>query len=193
MNRFLPGMLVGLVLGGGGVYLGLERPWAGGEAATEAEEADAGAPAVTKKPAKRKRKKGKRRAVADDGEVVLTEAQTKLTWKGDAVALPERAVDMGSAGEGRALSGSEINDVIKRRSGAVIDCISEAAGNAPLKSAVTLKLLVDGGGAVTKIRVRAPAYLFEHGFYPCARAAASRMTFPATGGFTVVTAPFDIY
>lgn len=123
----------------------------------------------------------------------LGAADRKLIWKGDAVALPARSVDFGGVGESRSLGPQEINQAIKSQSSAVLSCITVARGNAPLDAQITVKMLVDGGGAVTAVRMRAPAYLFEHGFYTCARKAATAMRFPATGAPTVVEAPYDLY
>jgi len=192
------GVLVGALVGGGGVYLATERPWGSSQTSIEP---DAGVAEVSKKKKKKRRgkkRRGKRRAgsgaaMADDIPV-LTEAEQKLVWKGAKVAIPEKSVDFGSAeGGGRSLSATEINSAIKSGSQSVIDCIDEARGSAVLKSAVTFKLLVDGHGTVTKSRVRAPVYLFDHGFLKCARSAVRSVQFPATGAFTVVTAPYDLY
>jgi hypothetical protein len=186
-------MLVGLLVGGGGTYLALEKPWATQESTSEAS-LDAG-PAKPSKDKKKKKKRRKRRSKAPTGDEipVLTDADRKLISKGDRVELPTKSVDMAGEGGGRALSGSEINDTIRSRSKPMIRCINDATGNAPLKAQVTLKLLVGPDGRVQKSRVRAPAYLFDHGFYDCARGAARELVFPATGAHTVVTAPFDIY
>jgi hypothetical protein len=54
-------------------------------------------------------------------------------------------------------------------------------------------MLVTGEGRVTKVRMRAPQYLFAHGFQACARGAAKSLRFPSTGAPTVVTAPFDLF
>ncbi|HWN69571.1 MAG TPA: hypothetical protein VNM90_18140, partial [Haliangium sp.] len=58
---------------------------------------------------------------------------------------------------------------------------------------ITAEMLVNGQGQVSKMRVRAPAYLFAHGFYACARRATLGLRFPATGAPTVVTAPYDLH
>lgn len=189
------GILVGALLGGGGVYLAIERPWGGGP---EVAAPDAGVEQANVKKKKRQGKKrhGRRRAGEPAGEDIpeLTDEQRRLVWKGAKVAVPSRKVDYGSGEpEGRTLSPAEINSVIKSGSRSVIDCIEQARGNALLKSAVTLELLVDEHGSVTKSRVRAPVYLFENGFERCARAAARELQFPATGAYTVVTAPYELY
>lgn len=185
-------MLVGLLVGGGGTYLALEKPWVSQEEAVEAPP-DAGPDEPSKGKKKKKRRKRRAKAPTGDEIPVLTDADRKLISKGDRVELPTKSVDMAGEGGGRALSGGEINDTIRSRSKPMIRCINDATGNAPLKAQVTLKLLVGPDGRVQKSRVRAPAYLFDHGFYDCARGAARELVFPATGAHTVVTAPFDIY
>ena len=195
MRGFFLGLLVGSLLGGGGVYLAIERPWAPEETAAAA--LDAGAEQEREgKRGKRAKNRRKRRneGPADDQTTELSEAQRRLVWRGDKVALPSREVDYASGeAEARSLSSGEINQVIKSKSQPVIDCIEEARGNALLKSAVTFELLVDGSGNVARSRVRAPAYLFERGFARCAKDAVRKLRFPATGGHTIVTAPYDLY
>lgn len=190
MQRFLLGLVVGALVGGGGVYAALEKPWASATAESTDVAPDAG-PAVATRGKKKKR--ARKRAPAGDQPVVLTAADRKLSWKGDKVALPAREVDLAAGGDGRPLSGEEINRVIKDRSRTIVSCITSAAGAARFESPVTLKLLVDGGGRVTRVRVRAAAYLFAHGLHGCVRKAARGLTFPATGAHTVVTAPFDLF
>jgi hypothetical protein len=74
----------------------------------------------------------------------------------------------------------------------MIDCIAEARGEAELDARIQVEMLVNGDGQATKMRVRAPAYLFAHGFHACARKAMLGLRFPATGGHTVVSAPYDL-
>ncbi|HTM20909.1 MAG TPA: hypothetical protein VL172_10385, partial [Kofleriaceae bacterium] len=123
----------------------------------------------------------------------LSDADRAPVWKGDAVELPPRDVDLGESGDARTLSGGEINQVVRANAQPVSDCLTSAAGNADLKAQITMKLLVDGKGRVGKVRVHAPAYLFAHGLYACMRTAALDFGFPATGAPTVVTAPYDLY
>jgi hypothetical protein len=197
MRGFVPGLLLGALLGAGGVYAAYEKPWQGQAAQATAdagaEVAEAEAESKKKRP---KGKKGRTRAGSSgpEGDDIpeLTAADRALSWKGPAVALPPREMDFAGGEEVRPLNGSEINGVIKGQGKGVIDCIVEARGNAPLKAEITLEMLVDGSGEVKKVRMRAPAYLYDHGFEACARRAASRMSFPATGAHTVVTAPFTL-
>lgn len=194
--RFFLGLVLGALLGGAGVYAWLERPW---QQAAVTDAVDAGPAVADTKPVRKKQRRRGRRGRADvtvavDGEVpALTDADRALVWKGDAVALPQRRIDMGSASEARSLDGAEINQVIQSQSGPILECITRARGNAPLDSRILVKMLVDGQGEVTRVRVRAPAYLFAHGFHACVRTATLGMRFPATGAHTVVDAPYDLY
>lgn len=192
------------------MYVYLERPFF---AAQDEALADAGAEvaAAQDEPRSRKRRgrKGRKRGGHGDGTAdgtggesgesfeesqapALTEAERALVWRGEAVALPPRQVDFGEGGGGRPLDGGEINQVIRGQSERMLACIAEARGLARIDATLLVKMLVDGGGKVVKMRARAPAYLFEQGFYPCASKAARAMRFPATGAATVIEAPYEL-
>lgn len=197
VRRFLLGLLVGVVAGGGAMWLGLKRPWgSGGGQAAAAMDAGVEVSADEGKGKGKGRGKGRRGAGGGEGQegpVVLSAADLELVWKGEAVELPPKSVDLEEGGESRALSGAEINQTLRGQSAAMQQCLIDAAGNAEIKAQITLKLLVGGDGRVKKMRARAPTYLFSNGFYTCARAAAFDLSFPATGAPTVVTAPYDLY
>ncbi|HUQ03006.1 MAG TPA: hypothetical protein VM261_10945 [Kofleriaceae bacterium] len=201
--RFGLGLAIGLALGAVGMYLVLEPPWRGGGSANEASvqvggTADAGVPA---------KKKGRRKAQVGgtgggggaqepfevDEAIVLTDADRRMEWKGDAVALPPRTLDMTGAGDdGRPLDDGEINSGIAGGSGPVIGCIKDATAGAAIAAEVTVQMLVGADGRVSKVRVRAPAWLHDHGLLACARRAVRSMPFPATGAATIVTAPYHL-
>lgn len=200
--RFWLGLAIGLALGAVGTYLVLEPPWRGGGSGAGpivavADTTDAGVPV---------KKKGKRKARVGGGggaggtqepfevdeEIVLTEADKRLEWRGDAVSLPPRTLDMAGADEGRPLDDGEIQSGIAGGSGPVIGCIKDATAGAALSAQVTLQMLVGADGRVGKVRVRAPQWLHAHGLLACARRAARAMPFPATGAPTVVTAPYHL-
>jgi hypothetical protein len=203
------GLVIGVVLGAGAMYLVLRPPWA--RVATVPSEgppvvvvtSDAG---VTK-PKKRKRTRppgaGQATAQAGDGQgdlpiedpppPPLTAADRALEWRGDDVALPPRNIDMAGAGaEARSLDDAEINQVINGQTGGVRDCVVQGAMNTDLSATITVKLLVDGRGRVTRSRIQAPHYLFEHGLLACTQRALGRMHFPAAGGATIVTLPVNL-
>jgi hypothetical protein len=127
-----------------------------------------------------------------DEQITLTDADRRLEWRGEAVALPKRTIDLGSGDDGRPLDDGEIQSGIARGSGPMIGCIKEATSGASLSAEVTLQMLVGANGKVDKLRVRAPSWLHAHGLLACARRAARSMLFPATGAPTVVTAPYHL-
>lgn len=202
--RFWLGLAIGLALGAAGTYLVLEPPWRAGASAAGPELAsggtfDAGVPA-TKKKGKRKARVGgggsggtsSDEPFEVDEQIVLTDADRRMEWRGDSVALPPRAIDMGGADEGRPLDDNEIQGGIAAGSGPVIGCIKDATAGAAVSAEVTVQMLVGADGRVTRVRVRAPAWLHEHGLLACAKRAARSMPFPGTGAPTIVTAPYHL-
>ena len=197
VKGFWFGLLVGAAVGAGGVYLGLERPWQGGETAAISS-GDAGPEAVAKKRKKRKRR-NKRRKRSGGGEILgdpiveLTAADRKLVWRGPRIALDDREMDFGAGGDGgRALDQGEIDAGIATRSDAIVDCIAEARGYAELSATITLEALVEGTGRVSRSRVRAHQYLMDNGLAKCIQREAKAMRFAATGAQTVVSVPFNL-
>lgn len=196
--KFWLGLVVGAVLGASATYLGIERPWRAPAKAPPVV-AQVTPPAVDAGAAP---KKGKRRTRTTtpagtverevDDDVVLTDADRALEWRGDAVALPPRTADLSGGDDGRPLDDGEIQAAVGRGSRDMIGCIADAAGGAPLAGTVTVSMLVGGDGQVAKVRVRAARYLHEHGLLACARRAARALPFAATGAPTVVTVPFEL-
>ena len=190
------------------MYLALRPPWGGG---TTAAPVDAGVVAVAPTDAgrpTRPKKKGRRRppgtvatpgASEDEGYyeeteplVTLTAADRRLEWRGDDVALPATRLDMSGGGEARPLDDGEINSTISRQAGGVRDCVIQGATGADLRATITVKLVVDGSGRVSKSRVQAPHYLFGKGLLSCVQRALGKMKFPATGAPTLVTLPVNL-
>lgn len=190
------------------MYLFLERPWQKTAPAEVAKEPEA--TPVVEEPGK---KGGKKRRPArhggnkagdmsgrDDGEyeesappIELTAVDRKLVWRGPEVVLPPAKVDFSEGGsDARALSDAEISGAVRDGSRPIIDCMIAAATGTNLRATVTIKMLVDGKGQVTRHRMQAPQYLFDHGMAACVERAVSRLRFPATGAPTLVTAPFDL-
>lgn len=198
------GLGIGLVVGAGGMYLTLRPPWGGSAAPAPSDAGIAAAPSdagVAGKP-KPKRKPGRRGgtvaapAGSEDQEETepppLTEADRRLEWRGDAVALPPRKLDMAAGDAARPLDDGEINSVISGQTGGVRDCVVQGAMGTALRATISIELLVDGGGRVTKSRMQAPRYLFEHGLLGCAQRALGRLKFPATGAPTLVSFPVNL-
>lgn len=190
MGRFAGGLLVGLLvgagLGAGGMWL-YRRP-----AAPVAVVAPAAAPERPSAPTPHTRRRGTRApaGAATDETIVLSAADQQTTTAGDALRA-ETTLDM-SQTEARDLSSDEIDATVGRRSEAIIGCLRDARGNAPLSGRVVVGMVVDASGRVTKTRVEAPAYLVHHGLYDCARRAVADLRFPAVGRSTVVSVPFTI-
>lgn len=181
------------------MYLALRPPWraaaptAGPVAAVPV---DAG---ILDAPAKKRGRRGgaSRRGAATverevDDAVVLTDADRKVEWRGDAVALPPAVLDLTRDDTARPLDDGEIQAGVDAGAGALVACITDAVGAAPLAADVTVQMLVGGDGRVSKLRARAPVYLHEHGLVACLRRAARGLRFAATGAPTVVTTPFDV-
>ncbi len=124
--------------------------------------------------------------------VQLSGADRALEWRGDAVALPPNKINMAGGAEARALDDGEIHAGISGGAGAVQGCVVSGATNTDLKATITLEMIVDGTGRVTKSRVQAPHYLHEHGLLDCTRRAIGRMHFPGTGMATLVTLPVTL-
>jgi hypothetical protein len=212
--RGLLGLVIGLIVGAGAMYLTLRPPWG---VRSHLVPSDAGMDPVAVldggppgKPKGKRRPGGRGGTIAAPGAapggaaggageveetepVVLTEADRRLEWRGDDVALPPtKQVDMSSGAEARSLDDAEINAVIAGQSDGVRGCVVQGATGTELRATITVKMLVDGSGRVTRSRLQAPRYLFEHGLLACAQRALGRMKFPATGAPTVVTLPVTL-
>ncbi|TMQ05548.1 MAG: hypothetical protein E6J91_40315 [Deltaproteobacteria bacterium] len=203
--RGLIGLVIGVVLGAGAMYLVLRWPWARpvasqppGAPPVVVVAGDAGVP----RPKKKRRSRppgvaGQPAAAPGEAEVEepapppLTAAERALEWRGDDVALPPQTIDM-AGGQARPLDDGEINQAINSQAGGVRDCVVAGATGTDLSATIVVKLLVDGRGRVTRSRIQAPRYLFEHGLLGCTQRALGRIHFPATGGATIVTLPINL-
>jgi hypothetical protein len=124
--------------------------------------------------------------------VELTAADRRVSWRGPDLVLPPVKVDMGADDSSRSLNDEEIRATVREQSRPIIDCMVTAATGTDLRATVTIRMLVDGKGQVTRHRVQAPQYLFDHGMPACVERAVQRLRFPATGAFTLVTTPFEL-
>ncbi len=202
------GLVIGLVVGAGGMYLALRPPWGGRATTTTPIDAgpvaqvpgDAGPSAKPKK--KRRRPPG---TVTPPGQAasdeeyeeteplpVLTAGDRQFEWRGDDVTPPPTKIDMGGGAEARPLDSGEINGTLGSQAGPVKDCVIASVTNTDLRGEFHVKLLVDRNGKVSKSRVQAPRYTFGKGLLTCVQRAAGRMKFPATGGFTSVDVPVSV-
>ncbi|MEJ7603025.1 MAG: hypothetical protein WKG01_34380 [Kofleriaceae bacterium] len=199
MRGALIGLLIGCVVGAGAMYLVLRPPWAG--RATPAH--DAGVVAAALDGGVAKTKKTRRRPAGSVGQPDpdefdetepprLTETDRKLEWRGDDVTLPTAKIDMGAGREARPLDDGEINGVIANQAAGVRDCVAQGATGTDLRATITVKIVVDGNGRVTRTKIQAPHYLFEHGLLACVQRATGRLRFAATGAPTLVTFPVNL-
>ena len=193
------------------MYLALRPPWGSGATAPAPIDAgpvasipgDAGtAPKVKKK---RRRPPG---TVAPPGgtgsgsddeyeeteapALVLTAADRQFEWRGDDVTPPPTKIDMGGGAEARGLNDSEINGTLGSQAGPVKDCVIQSVTGTDLRGEFHVKLLVDGNGHVSKSKIQAPRYTFQHGLLSCVQRAAGRMKFAAVGGSTSVDVPVSV-
>ena len=205
MMRFLAGLLVGVLVGGGGAYLVFGRKKAETTIA-EAPAADAGvAEANGKKKKGRGRGGGGRRTGtdfidegggdgADDTPIPeLTAADVAPGAEGDVLKPRDTNVDLGAGGaEVRDLSQAEIDGTFGGAASGITSCITQARGAAPVTGTISVGVVVGPDGRVVKARVEAPAWLLRHGLYRCVRREVSGLRFPAAGRDTVVTVPFNL-
>lgn len=196
MQRFWLGLALGLVVGALATWLFMKGRAREAAPAVQAPADAAPQPAAS---GKKKPRRGRRGGGGGDGEgaelpaPVLSAADRERVWRGAALSLPTRSVDMGSESSARPLETGEIDDTMRRSSQPIMTCIEDALAGAELRGGeVALEMLVSGAGAVQKVRVGAPRWLMEHGFADCASAAARRIRFPATGAPTIVNAPFHV-
>jgi hypothetical protein len=123
--------------------------------------------------------------------VKLTPADRALEWRGDDTTKTAQQIDMSGNTESRALDDGEIQSTISGQSGPTQSCVMQAATNTDLKGTITVRMIVDGGGHPTKVKVQAPHYMFEHGVLPCIQGAVRKMKFPGVGQSTLVTMPIN--
>lgn len=202
------GVALGMVAGATAMYLALRPPW--GSAASS------GLPPATTAPvpndagiakAKPKRHRPHRGATAgergwsqDDPEkepppqrLQLSVADRTMEWRGDDTSLPPQKIDMSNESAARSLSDHEIQSTIEAQSGPLRSCVAASATNTGLSGTMTVKLVVDGNGRVTKAKLSAFRYMFEQGLLSCVRRAVEPLRFPATGAPTLVTLPVEVH
>ncbi len=191
--RFVAGLLLGALLGAGGAWFAMRKPAAKQVAVVTP---DAGVADKTKKPAPKRRGRGGGTIPRSDDDAPIPELSAddlRQIGEGDSLALGARKMDLGEgAPEPRDLTQGEIDEGVSARSSAIIKCITDARGNAPVNGQIVVKFVVAPGGGVTQTRVEAPAYLIKHGLGGCVRPQLRAMRFPPTGKDTVLTVPFDL-
>jgi hypothetical protein len=203
-------MTIGLVVGAGAMYLVLRPPWGGGDTTAPVDAgvvakapADAG---VAKPKGKRPRRPsgGGRQSPGNDflpdstdetepaPTIQLSAADRALEWRGEQTAI-SRKIDMNAPDTARPLEQGEINSTVSSQSGGVRRCVEQLATGVDLHATITIKMVVEGNGTVSRSQVQAPHYLFEKGLLACAQRALRSMHFPSTGTPTLVTFPVELY
>ena len=211
------GLVIGLVVGAGGMYLALRQPWAHHDSAAPKSDQVAEAPSdAGVKPTKKRRGGGGRRPTGNGGQsfaggededwansgggdetasqklVELSAADRSLEWRGDDTSPPKQSLDMSNNAEARSLENGEIQSVISSQSGPAQNCFVRAATNTDLAGTFNVKMVVDGTGRVSRSRVQAPHYMFSQGLLACVQGAVKAMKFPSTGAPTLVTLPVNL-
>lgn len=198
------------------MYLALRPPWAtqntasveGGQVAEAPTDAGVGKPKKKRKGGRRGGGGGRTAQPGGDDEdwansgggeetepprlVQLSASDRALEWRGDDTSPPKQSLDMSSDAEARSLDNGEIQSVIARQSGPVQSCVVKAATNTDLSGTITVKMVVEGTGRVSRSRVQAPRYLHSQGVLSCVQGALRGMKFPATGAPTLVTLPVNL-
>jgi hypothetical protein len=148
------------------------------------------APTPGKEPRRRRHRTG------DPGaqpEQQLKPGDEKMVTQGDALGRTQH-IDLTQAGDdGHELSQEDIDHTMHGGEPAILRCITDALGDAPLEGGkVMVGLRVEGSGQVSKVRVEAPQILQRNGLYRCIHGVTSGLRFPSSGGASVVTYPFEL-
>jgi hypothetical protein len=209
---WLVGLGIGLIVGAGAMYLVLRPPWGDGaiDAPVDAAVAIAPKDAGAAKPRPKKRPKagwnsGNRRIqpgpdfveTEDTDErsgptrIQLTATDRALEWRGDTTSI-SRTIDASAPGNARPLEDGEINATVSGQTAGVRACVEQGAAGTDLRATITVKVVVEGNGKVSRSQLQAPRYLFDKGLLGCARRALGQMRFPASGAPTLVTFPIHL-
>lgn len=129
----------------------------------------------------------------DRPAVVLKPADLKPVSAGDNLNATE-VIDLTKTESGdRELSQEDLDRVFHRVQGEVLACLDEARGEAALSGRMTVSFRVQRSGAVSGVRVEAPAYVMGRGLYGCVRPIVARLRFPLSSRGQVVTYPFALH
>jgi hypothetical protein len=146
------------------------------------------APAPAKEPKRRRRHE-----TGGAPEIQLRPGDEKMVTQGDALGRSQR-IDMTKDGEdGRELTDDDTDRVFRAGEAAILRCITDAVGDAPLESGkIIVGARVESSGNVSKVRVEAPQLLQRNGLYACVRGAVTGLRFPSSGGASVVTHDYEL-
>ena len=194
MGKIFAGILVGVVVTAGGVWL-----WQWGTpclgrcgAGTQCRDNNcvASVAAAPAPPTKEKRHRARQNSAAAP-EVHLKPGDEKMLAEGDALGRPEK-LDL-SEPDAKELSQEDLDAGFRGANPRIEKCITDALGDAPLETGrVEVGLRVEKSGQVNRVRVEAPALLQHQGLTRCIRGAVASLRFPASGAASVVTYPFEL-
>jgi len=190
------------------MYLALRPPWASHATAARDAGVVAEAPVEDAGVGKAKKKRPRRpgQPGGDDADwmnsggteetepaklIQLSAADRQLEWRGEDTSPSKQTIDMNKGGETRSLDNGEIQATIASQSGPAQACVVRAAANTDLSGTITVKMVVEGNGKVSRSRMQAPRYLFNQGVLACVQGALKSWKFPATGAPTLVTLPIN--
>jgi hypothetical protein len=216
-SRFFPGLLLGILMGGGGVFA-----WFSMQPAPVAPEIATMGPStmtsgkVKKKPPKKVASANKvnpsansntpannpnagdlsappSEAIPPQEEIPqITAADLKIEADGDVLRPRTLTIDAESEEEPRDLTQSEVDGTFASVKPQIVRCITEARGLAPVSGKITVGVVIGPDGKVFKSRVEGPAYLMDQGLYGCVKGVVATLRFPAPGKDIVATIPFTI-
>ena len=122
----------------------------------------------------------------------LKPGDEKMIAQGDALGRPER-IDLSEGSSNRELQQEDLDHVFHPSEPAILRCITDALGDAPLESGkVEVGLRVERSGQVSRVRVEGPQLLQRNGLNRCVRGVVTALKFPVSGGANVVTYPFEL-
>jgi hypothetical protein len=126
-------------------------------------------------------------------EITLHPGDEKMVAQGDSLGRAEH-VDLTAAGDdGKELEQEDLDRVFHPSQPSIERCITDALGDIPLETGrVEVAFRVERSGQVSRARVTAPAILQRQGLTHCVRAVVDGLRFPASGGASVVTYPFEL-
>ena len=138
-------------------------------------------------------KLARRRTHAASQPLELRAGDERRGVEGESLGRTER-IDMTETGDAaKELDQEELDHSFAPAQPRIEKCITDALGDAPLASGrVEVGLRVGRSGAIERLRVEAPQLLLRRGIYHCVRGATQGLKFPASGGASVVTFPFEL-
>ncbi len=116
----------------------------------------------------------------------------KMVAMGDALGRPERIDFSQTEPDKKELGQDDLDHAVHGADSAVFRCITDALGNAPLDGKIEIGLRVEKSGQVSRVRVEAPALLQKKGLTRCVRPVVLGLSFPASGGASVATYPYEL-